>query len=236
MNMRKHARPPREAGRSWCAGSSMRAFASRRPRRLRARAREPPASSWRATGRRACRGWRTAPGAAPPPAPGRPRAARQDRRAAPAAARPPAHRPARGSGMSTVARILRHRGPDRLSSPGPPPAANRCVWDHPGDLLHLDTRKLGRCRRPGHRAARDRRAGSPGAGRECAHVAIDDASRAGFATIAADERAGSACRALPGALRYFSGRPRGRLPARHDRQRLPLRLAPLPAAVPAAGA
>ena len=48
-----------------------------------------------------------------------------------------------GPGMSAVARALRRRGPDRLASPGPPPAANRCVWDRPGDLLHLDIKKLG---------------------------------------------------------------------------------------------
>ena len=109
-----------------------------------------------------------------------------------------------GLSMSTVARVLRRHGLNRLALLDPPPAPRRYVWDHPGDLLHLDIKKLGRFRRPGHRVTRDRRVDSPGAGWEYVHVAIDDASRVSFATIAADEKADSACRALLETLRYFA--------------------------------
>ena len=98
----------------------------------------------------------------------------------------------------------RRHGLDRPAPPGPPPAANRRARDRPGDPPRLDTRKLGCFRRPGHHAARGRRAGSPGAGWEHARAAIDDASRAGLAAIAADEMAGSACRALLKTLRCFA--------------------------------
>ena len=109
-----------------------------------------------------------------------------------------------GLSMSTVARVLRRHGLNRLALLDPPPAARRYVWDRPGDLLHLDIKKLGRFRRPGHRVTRNRQIDSPGAGWEYVHVAIDDASRVSFAAIAADETAQSACRALLATLRYFA--------------------------------
>lgn len=68
-----------------------------------------------------------------------------------------------GISMSTVARVLRRHGLNRLALLDPPPAAKRYVWDHPGDLLHLDIKKLGRFRRPGHRVTGNRRQDSPGA-------------------------------------------------------------------------
>lgn len=84
---------------------------------------------------------------------------------------------------ATLSRILRgHR-------PGPPPApVRRYEWAHPGELLHLDTKKLGRIERPSHRVTGDRRDRVRGIGWECLHVCIDDHSRFSHAAIRPDER------------------------------------------------
>ena len=57
----------------------------------------------------------------------------------------------------------------------------------PGDLLHLDIKKLGRIERPSHRVTGDRRDSVQGAGWEYVHVAIDDHSRIAFSAIYPDE-------------------------------------------------
>lgn len=109
-----------------------------------------------------------------------------------------------GVAVSTVARILARQGLNRLSALEPVRPENRYVHDHPGDLLHLDIKKLGRFERPGHRVTGDRQRGtSRGAGWEYVHVAIDDHSRIGQVTIHPDERATSAWRALISAVRYY---------------------------------
>lgn len=110
-----------------------------------------------------------------------------------------------GVSQSTVGRVLSRAGLNRLSLLEPAKPSNRYVYDHPGDLLHLDIKKLGRFRRPGHRVTGNRRQDSPGAGWEYVHVAIDDASRVSFTTIHPDECGISACRALLAAVRYYAG-------------------------------
>ncbi len=62
----------------------------------------------------------------------------------------------------------------------------------PGELLHMDTKKLGCIVRPSHRVTGNRRDCVDGAGWEVAHVAIDDHSRAGFVQMHLDERKESA--------------------------------------------
>ena len=107
-------------------------------------------------------------------------------------------------GQSTVARILKRAGLNRLAYLDPPKPANRYEHAAPGDLLHLDIKKLGRFRRPGHRVTGDRR-NTPknGPGWEYVHIAIDDHSRVAISSIHADETAISACKALIHALRYY---------------------------------
>ena len=107
-------------------------------------------------------------------------------------------------GQSTVARILKRAGLNRLAYLDPPKPANRYEYPAPGDLLHLDIKKLGRFRRPGHRVTGDRR-NTPkrGPGWEYVHIAIDDHSRVAFGSIHANEKAISACKALINALRYY---------------------------------
>ncbi|WP_368930060.1 IS481 family transposase [Achromobacter xylosoxidans] len=108
-----------------------------------------------------------------------------------------------GLGQSTVARIVRQAGLNRLSALEPQRPHNRYEHPKPGDMLHLDIKKLGRFRRPGHRVTGDRTQSSDGAGWEYVHVAIDDHSRVAFSCIQKDERAISAGHALIAALRYY---------------------------------
>ena len=106
---------------------------------------------------------------------------------------------------STVARLLHRAGLHRLAELDPAPSINRYEHDKPGDLLHLDIKKLGRFWRPGHRVTGDRLNASDGAGWEYVHLAIVDHSRVAFATIEPDERGTSACRMLIRTLRYYRG-------------------------------
>ena len=106
----------------------------------------------------------------------------------------------------TVGRILQRTGLNRLSSLEPARPDNRYEHDAPGDLLHLDIKKLGRFQRPGHRVTGSRTRGrSDGAGWEYVHIAIDDHSRIAFGSIHPDESGKSACDALLKALRYYRG-------------------------------
>lgn len=104
---------------------------------------------------------------------------------------------------STTARLLRRAGLHRLAELEPARPDNRYEHPAPGDLLHLDIKKLGRFWRPGHRLTGDRAGTSAGAGWEFVHLAIDDHSRVAFGTIEPDERGWSACRALLRAVRYY---------------------------------
>lgn len=75
---------------------------------------------------------------------------------------------------------------------------------HPGELIHIDIKKLGRFDKAGHRITGDRRAGrSRAVGWEFVHVAIDDASRIGFSQILADEKKQSAVAFLRAAVAYY---------------------------------
>ncbi|WP_442866072.1 helix-turn-helix domain-containing protein [Aeromonas sp. Y318-1] len=67
-----------------------------------------------------------------------------------------------GIGHSSVARILQRMGLNRLADLAPAPPVQRHEHEKPGDLLHLDIKKLGRFRRPGHRVTGDRSQDSPG--------------------------------------------------------------------------
>ena len=106
---------------------------------------------------------------------------------------------------STVGRLVKRAGLHRLAELEPARPANRYEYPAPGDLLHLDIKKLGRFWRPGHRVTGDRQHASEGAGWEFVHIAIDDASRVAFGTIEPNERGHSACRALLKTLRYYRG-------------------------------
>ena len=108
-----------------------------------------------------------------------------------------------GVSQSTVRRVLQKLGLNRFSALEPAQPVNRYQHEHPGDLLHLDIKKLGRFKRPGHRVTGNRQQNSRHSGWEYVHVAIDDASRIAFSSVHADETGRSACRALLSALRYY---------------------------------
>jgi transposase InsO family protein len=88
---------------------------------------------------------------------------------------------------STVAAVLRRLGLPRLRSLDPRPTPRRYERKRAGELLHLDTKKLGKIRGIGHRIHGDRTARQRGIGWEFAHVAIDDHSRVGHVEVLADE-------------------------------------------------
>lgn len=73
----------------------------------------------------------------------------------------------------------------------------------PGDLLHMDTKKLDRFDKPGHHGTGNRTENTLRAGSQALNMATDDHSRLGFSLLLADERASSACAFLLAALRYY---------------------------------
>ena len=89
---------------------------------------------------------------------------------------------------STVSAWLRRLGLNRPPA-APRPPVRRYEWAHPGDLLHVDIKPLGRFRQVGHRIHGNPRRASPGAGWEYAHVAVDDHSRLAY-LASCDARAG----------------------------------------------
>lgn len=106
--------------------------------------------------------------------------------------------------QSTIARILRRQGLNRLASLEPAAPVQRYEYDQPGGLLHLDIKRLGRFRAPGHRV-RGTRQGcrNAGVGWEYVHVAIDDHSRVSFSAIYPDETGKSACAFLLQVVRHY---------------------------------
>lgn len=112
-----------------------------------------------------------------------------------------------GISCSTVGRICRTHGLNRirLIDPVPPPPVRRYQRERPGELLHLDTKKLGRFTKVGHRITRSRTFGQ-GGGWEYVHVAIDDASRVVYAEVLSDERGATAADFFDRAVAWFSQR------------------------------
>ena len=89
---------------------------------------------------------------------------------------------------STVSAVLARLGLGRLRYLNPAPPVQRYEWSRPGQLVHVDTKKLGRIVRPSHRVTGNRRDTVSGAGWEYAHVAIDDCSRYAYVEILPDEK------------------------------------------------
>ncbi len=114
---------------------------------------------------------------------------------------------ARETGVSpaTVSRILRRAGLSRAKDLDPPAPVVRYQREHPGELIHLDIKKLGRFEKPGHRVTGDRtgQSNSRGVGWEYVHVCIDDASRIACSQVFPDEKKESAVSALKAAVAYY---------------------------------
>ena len=105
--------------------------------------------------------------------------------------------------LSTVSVVLTRIGLGKLSRLEPPEPANRYERRRPGELLHVDVKKLGRIGRPGHRVNGDRRTRSRGIGWEFVHVAIDDATRLAYVEVLDDEKATTATAFLRRAVAHF---------------------------------
>ncbi len=106
---------------------------------------------------------------------------------------------------ATVSRILRRLGLNRMRDLEPAEPVRRYERAHPGEMIHIDIKKLGRFDKIGHRITGDRtgQSNSRGVGWEFVHVCIDDASRVAFSQIFPDEKASSAVPFLGAAVAYY---------------------------------
>ena len=107
---------------------------------------------------------------------------------------------------STVGLWLRRVGLERLKKLDPIEPVVRYERSRPGELVHLDTKKLGRIDGVGHRMHGDRRRRARGVGWEFLHVCVDDATRLAYVEVLPDERATTACGFLQRAAMWFAGR------------------------------
>ncbi len=112
-----------------------------------------------------------------------------------------------GVSAATAARVVRRAGLSRRGRLEPPPVVHRYEHARPGDLLHLDTKKLGRIAGVGHRITG--RAGNVnlhhGIGWECLHIAVDDHSRVAYMELLGDDRGLTVASFLRRALQWFRG-------------------------------
>jgi transposase InsO family protein len=111
-----------------------------------------------------------------------------------------------GVSAATVSRILQRLGLNRLSALEPAEPIRRYERERPGELIHLDIKKLGKFNRIGHRITGDRtgQSNTRGVGWEFVHVCIDDASRIAFSKIMKDEKKASAVAFLKAAVAYYA--------------------------------
>ena len=108
-----------------------------------------------------------------------------------------------GVSGSTVGRVLRRAKLARWSDLKPSEPVVRYEHAAPGDLVHIDTKKLGRIEKMGHRITGDPRDSTEGAGWEYLFVAVDDHARLGYTEMKANERGVTASEFLRGCVRYF---------------------------------
>lgn len=107
--------------------------------------------------------------------------------------------------LSTLSRKMKPLGLSRLSSLAPAVPIVRYERGAPGELLHIDTKRLGRIEGLGHRATGTRvGCRHAGAGWEAVHLAVDDHSRVAFARLMADETKASCVAFLRQATAYFA--------------------------------
>jgi transposase len=107
--------------------------------------------------------------------------------------------------LSTVSAVLCRIGLGKLSRLAPPEPPNRYQRARPGELLHIDVKKLVRIERgAGHRMTGKRTAHARGAGWEFVHVCVDDATRLAYVEVLGDEKARTAIGFLKSALAYYA--------------------------------
>ena len=109
-----------------------------------------------------------------------------------------------GVSKATVSRVLRRAGLSRLSDLRPDEPVQRYEREVPGELLHVDIKKLGRFDRVGHRITGDRTQRARNIGWEYVFVAVDDHSRIAFTHTYPDEKQASAVDFVRRATSYFA--------------------------------
>jgi transposase InsO family protein len=116
--------------------------------------------------------------------------------------------------LSTVSAVLERIGLGKLSRLEPPEPPNRYERRHPGELIHIDVKKLGRIRGgaghrfTGRRHNKQTRIDKDGhrrktTGWEFVHVCVDDATRLAYVEVLADEKASTAIAFLQRALAFY---------------------------------
>ena len=110
-----------------------------------------------------------------------------------------------GVSPATVSRVLRRLGLNRIAALEPAEPVRRYERERPGELIHIDIKKLGCFERTGHRITGDRtgQSNSRGIGWEHLHLAVDDYSRLAYSEVLPDEKRRSCLRFLFYALRFF---------------------------------
>ena len=111
---------------------------------------------------------------------------------------------ATGLSRATVSRILTRRKLNKIRMLEPALPIVRYEHPAPGDLLHIDIKKLARIHKPGHRLTGNPQDETRGAGWEFLYVAIDDHSRIAFTALLPDEKATSSSAFLRQAVAYFA--------------------------------
>ncbi len=109
-----------------------------------------------------------------------------------------------GMALSTVSAVLRRIGLGKLSRLEPPEPPNRYERSRPGELIHIDVKKLVRIERgAGHRVTGRRTSQAKGAGWEFVHVCVDDATRLAYVEVLSNERAKTAIAFLRRAVAFY---------------------------------
>jgi len=111
-----------------------------------------------------------------------------------------------GVSAATVSRVLKRLGLNKLSALEPAEPPRRYERERPGEMIHIDIKKLGKFNQIGHRITGDRKgqSNSRGVGWEFVHVCIDDASRVAFSKVMKSERQGCAVAFLKAAVAYYA--------------------------------
>ena len=107
---------------------------------------------------------------------------------------------------SRTQRVVAAVGLGQLRALEPPVPDNRYERSRAGELVHVDTKKLGRFYQPGHRVTGDRsdRRLLGAKGWEFLHVAIDDRTRLAYAELLVDEKGTTCAGFLQRAAAFFS--------------------------------
>lgn len=109
-----------------------------------------------------------------------------------------------GVAHSTVGAVLRRHGLHRLRLLDPVEPVVRYEKETPGELLHLDTKKLGKIKGLGHRITGDRQKTNRGIGWDFAHVCVDDATRLAYVEVLPDEKGETCVLFLQRAIAWFA--------------------------------